>query len=123
MDDQGTNRASGGMTHRHQLVFQLPEDCPLTSLDFEDEIADALGNPLDDANKPHRVDGNSYGAGTIEFFIHTDDPQAAFELCKPLLQSAGLLDLAVVAHRKWVDGDYEEFVAIWPHNYVGKFSV
>ena len=60
-------------TYEVQLVLQLPEDCPLPSLDYEDDIDDVLGDS-------HEVDGNSYGCGTIEFFINTNDPIAAFEL-------------------------------------------
>ena len=104
-------------SHEFQLVFQLPEGCPLTSLDFEDEIADALGHPRDDKTRPHMVDGNSYGGGTIEFFVHTTDPQAAFELCKPLLAS-GLLGMVVAAYRRFSE---DSFAVIWPAGYSGVF--
>ena len=60
--------------YEYQLVLQFPENCPLESLDFEDEIAEAIGNPRDDSTCPHQVDGNSYGAGTIEFFIDSQHP-------------------------------------------------
>jgi hypothetical protein len=110
------------MLKKYQLVLQFPSNCPLTSLNFEDDIAEAIDNPLGDKGKPHYVDGNAIGE-TIEIFIHTDDPDAAFELCKPLLTSAGLLDWAIVAYRKWANGNYEEFVAIWPNGYSGKFSI
>ena len=108
------------MTHEYQLVLQLPEDCPLTSLDFEDEIAEAIGDSGDDGSKPHIVDGNSYGAGTIEFFIHTIDPHAAFGLAKPLLASSGLLGVVTAAFRKFTDDGYE---VIWPPGYGGTFSL
>ena len=98
-------------THEFQLVLQLPEDCPLESLDFEDDLAEVIGNPGDDFNHPHIVDGNSFGGGTIEFFIHTDDPQAAFDLCRPLLVSAGLLAIVVAAYRPFTD---DSFTVIWP---------
>ena len=105
-------------SHEFQLVFQLPESCPLTSLDFEDDIADTLGNPRDDKAHPHLVDGNSYGGGTIEFFVHTADPHAAFELCKPLLASAGLLDMVVAAYRRFSE---DTFTVIWPAGYADVF--
>lgn len=94
-------------------------NCPLTSLDFEDEIAAALGNPRDEASHAHIVDGNSFGGGTIEFFIHTTDPQAAFDLCKPLLESAALMRIAVVAFRRFTE---DSFTVIWPTNFVGVFT-
>ena len=105
-------------SHEFQLVFQLPASCPLTSLDFEDGIADALGNTRDDKAHPHLVDGNSYGGGTIEFFVHTVDPHVAFELCKPLLSSAGLLYMVVAAYRRFTD---DTFVVIWPAGYTDAF--
>jgi hypothetical protein len=102
-----------------QLVFQVSESCALTSLDFEDDIARALGNPLEDRSHPHLVDGNSIGGGTIEFFIHTVDPHAAFELCKPLLSSAGLLSTLVVGYRRFTE---EAYTVIWPPGYAGIFQ-
>jgi hypothetical protein len=105
--------------YEYQLVLQLPEDCTLTGLDFEDEIAEAIGNAGFDQSKPHMVDGNSYGAGTIEFFIHTSDPHAAFELAKPLLASASLLGLVTAGFRKFTEDDYE---VIWPAGYSGTFA-
>ncbi len=107
------------MERDYQLVLQLPEDCPLTRLDFEDDIAEALGNPLDDSGYPHLVDGNSYGAGTIEFFIHTNDPLAAFELTKPLLASNGLLGLVTAGFRRFTEDGYQ---VIWPVGYSGNFA-
>ena len=105
--------------HEFQLVFQLPEECPPESLDFEDEIADALGNPHDDSTCPHQVDGNSYGAGTIEFFIYTQNPEAAFALCKPLLASHGLLDMVTAAWCRFTDHKYR---VIWPVGFTGDFN-
>jgi hypothetical protein len=106
------------MPYEFQLVLQLPEDCPIEDMEFEDEIANALGNRGDDKSKPHFVDGNSLGAG-MEFFVHTDDPFAAFELCKPLLSAAKLLDMVVAAYRSFSD---DEFKVIWPIGYSGTFS-
>jgi hypothetical protein len=106
--------------YNFQLVMQLPDDCRLTSMDFEDDIAAALDNPLGAETAPHKVDGNSIGSGTIEFFVHTNKPVEAFELCKPLLKSAGLLDMIVVAHRKFTE---ENYYVIWPPGYRGQFSV
>jgi hypothetical protein len=107
-------------SHKFQLVLRLPEDCSLTSLDFEDDIAQALGDPRDDRAGPHMVDGNSYGCGTIEFFIFTSDPHAAFAMCKPLFESTGLLDQVVAAHRPF---DREEFEVIWPEGFTGEFEL
>src|SRR5258708_40217892 len=106
-------------THEFQLVYQLPANCPLESLDFEDDIAEALNNPRDDKAEPHVVDGNSFGGDTIEFFVDTNDPHEALELTKPLLESAGLLSMVTVAYRKF-SGD--SFTVIWPSAYSGRFK-
>ena len=103
-------------SHEFQLVLQLPADCPLEDLGFEDDIAEAVG---DEEGGPHFVDGHSSGAGTIEFFVHTDDPRAAFELCRPLLGSAGLLGMVVAAHRRFSGGG---FTVIWPAGHTGVFK-
>jgi hypothetical protein len=105
-------------THEFQLVLQLPEGCPLDSLDFEDEIAEALGNASDDPNLPHQVDGNSYGADTIEFFVSTNRPIDAFELCKPLLVSRGLLNMVTAA---WCNFADHQYTVIWPASFCGEF--
>jgi hypothetical protein len=106
--------------YEYQLVLQLPEECPLTSLDIEDDIAEALGNPRDDQSLPHFVDGNALGGGTIEFFIHTYDPLAAFELTKPLLARKGLMEFVTAAYRMLTESG---FTVIWPEGYDGTFSV
>jgi hypothetical protein len=112
--DSGMSRS-----HEFQLVYQLPENCPLESLYFEDDIAEALDNSRDDKDKPHVVDGNSCGAGSIEFFVDTNDPQGALELTKPLLESAGLLNMVVVAYRRFSE---DTFKVIWPMKYSGVFK-
>lgn len=104
----------------YQLVLQLSEDCPLTSLDFEDDIAEALGNPLDEPGADHIVDGNEFGGGTIRFFIHTNEPTAAFALCRPLLASRGLLQWTTAAWCSCTDHKYE---VIWPEHYPGRFAL
>jgi hypothetical protein len=100
-------------SHEFQLVLQLPDNCPLAGLDFEDDIAKALKNPRGDQMYPHMIDGNSYGGGTIEFFAHTADPQVAFELCQPLLASFGLLSMVMVSYRRFSE---DSFTIIWPPN-------
>ena len=108
------------MSYEFQLVLQLPEDCPSEDMGYEDDIARALNNPKYDKSNPHLVDGHSLGGGTVEFFVHTVDPVAAFNLCKPLLNSSGLLEMLVAAYRR-LDG--ETFEVIWPMGYSGEFKL
>lgn len=107
------------MSYEFQLVLQLPDDCPIEDMGYEDDIAQALGNPGDDKSKPHCVDGHSLGAGTVEFFIHTIDPIQAFELCKPLLASSGLLQMVVAGYRRFTEST---FSVVWPVGYSGNFN-
>jgi hypothetical protein len=116
----GRHFPEAGVGYEYQLVLQLPEECPLASLDIEDDIAEALGNPRDSKSLPHFVDGNSIGGGTIEFFIHTNDPLAAFELTKPLLMGHGLIEFITAAYRRFSEDDYS---VIWPVGYGGDFKV
>ena len=107
------------MPHPFILVLHFPPESPLSSGDIEDDIAEALGNPLDDENAEHIVDGNEIG-DAIDIFVMTRDPVAALELCKPLLQQAGLLNTMIAATR---DIDGERFVVLHPPAYQGEFHI
>ena len=57
----------------HQLVVQFPEDAfpDFDALvNFEDMLIDALGDR-------HEVDGHDMGSGEVNFFVLTDNPNAA----------------------------------------------
>jgi hypothetical protein len=107
------------MPHPFILVLHFPPESPLTSADIEDDIAEAVGNPQDDEHADHIVDGNEIG-DAIDIFVFTRDPAVAFELCKPLLQRAGLLDTMIAATRS-VDG--ESFEVLHPPTYKGEFNL
>jgi hypothetical protein len=107
------------MRHPYVLVFHFPPESPLASADIEDDIAEAIGNASDDENAEHLVDGNEIG-DAIDIFIHTRDPDAAMQLCKPLLEEMRLLDTMIAAYR---EVEREDFVVIHPMGYVGKFGV
>ena len=107
------------MPHPFILVLHFPPESPLTSADLEDDIAEAIGNPQDDENADHIVDGNEIG-DAIDIFVFTRDPEVALELCRPLLQKAGLLDTMIAATRK-VDG--ERFEVLHPSTYQGEFRL
>jgi hypothetical protein len=104
--------------YKYQLVIQLSEDCPIESADFEDDIADRIGNPGDDPGKLHMLNGHSIG-GTMEFFVHTNAPKDAFALLRPLLEEQEYLRYATVAYRE-LSG--EEFTVIWPEGFTGTFQ-
>lgn len=105
--------------HPYVLVLHFPSESPLTGGDIEDDIAEAIGNPLDDSSADHIVDGNEIG-DAIDIFVMTQDPVAALELCRPLLQELGLLDTLIAATRN-VDGDV--FEVLHPPGFEGDFHV
>jgi hypothetical protein len=89
-----------------QLVLQIPEDVVSTDVAFalEDEIIEGL-------SAEHDMDGNDIGAGTINYFIITPSPTAAFQQVKSIFVSKGLLAHLRVAYR---DVDKDDFVNLWP---------
>jgi hypothetical protein len=93
--------------YEHQLVLQFPPDCLRPSFELEGIIATAVGNLRHDPMKPHAVDGYSEGDGSIEIFILTNNPPAAFELTKPHLAAAGLIEMVTARHRRLTEEKYE----------------
>ena len=117
--DESAQTPGQSMHHPFILVLHFPPESPLTSADLEDDIAEAIGNPQDDENADHIMDGNEIG-DAIDIFVFTRDPEVALELCRPLLQKAGLLDTMIAATRK-VDG--ERFEVLHPSTYQGEFRL
>jgi hypothetical protein len=118
--------------HEYFLFVQCFTD-PGSSLSYE-AIDGALGVPNDWTRVPHRWHAAvSTGVSPLgaresqravrEYVILSDDPLAAFDLLRPLLESAGLLDVARAAYRRreagatcqmvWPEGDAEPFEPIF----------
>ena len=107
------------MNHPFVLVLHFPPESSLTSADIEDDIALAIGNPRDDHDADHLVDGNEIG-DAIDIFVMTRNPAVALELCKPLMQESRLLDTTIAATRN-VDG--ERYQVLHPPGYQGEFHL
>jgi hypothetical protein len=105
------------MRHAYTVVFHFPQESRLTSADIEDDIAEAVGNKLDDPNADHVVDGNEIGEG-IDIFLWSRDPNAALALCRPILAKQGLLGTVVVAYASEPRGPY---TVIHPPDFKGDF--
>jgi hypothetical protein len=92
---------------RYQLVFQFPDDF-FASLDevrvFENKLSLSLP-------KTHAVDGYDVGSGTINFFVYTASPEAAFRNFRKYLGTNRVAKKVRVAYR-YVDG--EAFTLLWP---------
>lgn len=78
--DEATHMPGQSMSHPFLLVLHFPPESPLTSADTEDDIADAIGNPRENRNADHIVDGNEIG-DSIDIFVSTREPTVALELC------------------------------------------
>ena len=100
---------------KYELVLQFDAS---NSEDFdqliavEDRLESALGNL-------HEVDGHDFGSGEMNIFIHTNDPDSAFDLVKNNMDDSIITKLKV-AYRKL---DREEYHVIWPENFQGEFKV
>jgi len=100
---------------KYQLVLQLPASS-IRDFDRLILIENKLGELL---GEKHFVDGHDFGSGEMNIFIHTDDPDAAFELAINSLDDLLIAKLKV-AYRK-IDG--EEYQMLWPENFQGEFNI
>ena len=101
----------------YQLVIQFPlTNASANEFDrilmIENELELTLRNT-------HRVDGHHIGAGEMNIFINTNDPNEAFELAKNTLSEKDL-EVISVAFR---DMEGEVYSVIWPENYDGEFRI
>lgn len=101
----------------YQLVIQFPlTDASANAFDrllaIEGELELALRGK-------HRVDGHDIGQKEFNIFIHTNNPDEAFELAKNVLHEKDLCSILI----GFRDMRREEYSVIWPENYNGVFVV
>jgi hypothetical protein len=118
--------------HEYLLFVQC---CPDPGDSLDDRAIDgALGVPDDRTRASHRwhaelgpvfspVDAHEPRRDVREYVILSDDPRAAFDLLRPLLDSAGLLQVARAAYGRreagatyqmlWPQGDTDPFEPIF----------
>jgi len=101
----------------YQLVLQFPlSDASAGDFDrllmIENELELALRGK-------HQVQGHDIGSDEINLFIHTSDPNEAFELVKSTLSAKDLATLLVAF--KEIKGD--QYSVIWPDNYKDEFTI
>ncbi len=101
---------------RYQLVLQMQGASP-AHYDALIALEDRLLGALDDSAE---VDGHDIGSGESNIFILTDDPRQAFDQCRPILESAGLLSSVRAAFR---DHGEDQYAVIWPLDDKGEFTV
>lgn len=100
----------------HQVIIQFPE----TSfpdfdamIGFEDMLIEVLGDR-------HQVDGHDFGSGQVNFFVFTNDPEAAF---RQIRQGTGdwLAWPNVRAAARPIDG--EDYESLWPVGETRPFTI
>jgi hypothetical protein len=92
---------------KYQLVLQWPgisvaDYDRLISL--EETIRDGLGDV-------GIVDGHDFGSGEMNIFVHTDNPESAFEKIKALLAARDNLQELTVGFR---DFDEDGYTPVYP---------
>lgn len=100
---------------QYQLVLQFPlaEDFDFDALiELETKLTFELGSE-------HEVDGHDIGSGEINIFIHTNNPENAFEKTTHLL-SKKLYSALKAAYR---DIDSYEYTWIYPADCTEEFKV
>jgi hypothetical protein len=92
---------------KFQLVIQFPQDLFATTGDvvaFEERLAACLPRTCD-------VDGFDVGAGTVNFFVYTDAPEAAHRTFRKYLGTRKVEQRLRIAYRS-TRGD--KFTNLWP---------
>ncbi len=108
-----------GMTASNFMMFQLVLQFPLSEgfnfdalLEFETRLTIELGSE-------HVVDPHAFGTDEVNIFIHTDNPEFAFEKAVVML-SAQLASTFKAAYRAMNSDQYQW---LHPANHKGEFRI
>lgn len=97
-------------------MLQFPEDS-FADLDTLVRFEDSLCNVLGDR---HDVDGHDLGSGEVNFFVLTDDPQAALGEIHEVLRCWFSHPLVRAAARR---ADGETYELLWPVDDTRAFTI
>lgn len=102
--------------HKFQVVLQLPGS---SAEDFDDLVL--LEESLIEGFRrtPHVIDGHDFGSGTMNIFIHTNDPRAAFAIAVKAIYPVELPKLKA-AYRSFSADTYEW---LWPEECTEEFRL
>ena len=101
----------------HTLVIQFPlKNASASDFDrmlmIENELQLAL-------RESHHVSGHKIGATSLSIFIHTDDPEDAFQLARDILSREDQKNITAAISNK----DDNSYSVIWPENHGGEFVI
>jgi hypothetical protein len=91
----------------HELVLQWPA----SSIDDYDVMVDMEEELIEKLSAGSKVDGHDAGSGEVNIFIHTDDPERAFQEVKSFLSRHPGWSGVRAAHRNF---EAEDYTIIWP---------
>src|SRR5215813_8736605 len=101
---------------KYQLVLQFCGDSIQdydALIELEERLIVALGSA-------HVVDGHDFGAGEMNIFVHSDDPEAAFAIAKTKIPAGTMARFLRAAYREIAGNHYS---TIWPPDSTDAFEV
>ncbi len=99
----------------YQLVLQFQGG----HIDDFEELVHLEDTLIANLEERHRVEGHDFGDDTMNVYIRTDAPEAAFDKIKEVLHHT-LLDKTRAA---WRRSGATDFTVIWPEKNDGRFEV
>jgi hypothetical protein len=85
------------------MRFEVVLQWPAHSLNRYDEMVSVEELLIAKLTKQSKVDGQDFGTGETNIFVHTDDPRRAFTEIKSILSGHRLWPDAVIAYRQWME--------------------
>ncbi len=92
---------------QYQVVFQFP----VTFFDSHEDVVSFEERMMEALPRTCEVDGYDVGSGTVNFFVITDFPKAAFDNFRKELATRKLERNLRVSYR---DVDSDAFANLWP---------
>lgn len=100
---------------KYQLVLQFPA----TSAEDFDQLIEIENELMESLGEEHIVDGHDFGSGEMNLFIHTNDPNSAFENARNYLPPRHQQHL-IAAYR---ESKGDKYMVLWPEGHGKEFRV
>ena len=102
------------------LVVQLAERDGLEIESVVEDLVALVPRCTEAPDHPECYSSASWGSGTAEFFLQTDEPVLTFEKLRPMLERNYRNRLEVVA---WWSNFADRWIVLWPPDFRGEFSL